>query len=87
MKIEAEENVMQYRLGKRWMSLNEEAALPMLPDVVVVARCKTAKPDNCRYYVLFVRLKESGDVYERIGMGMLQEDCGLRKKKVNGRVS
>ncbi|KAJ3553983.1 hypothetical protein NPX13_g10738 [Xylaria arbuscula] len=87
MKMEAEENVMQYRLGKGWVSLDEEAALTMLPDVVVVARCKTTKPGNCRYYVLFVRLKESGDVYERIGMGMLQEDCGLRKKKVNGRVS
>ncbi|KAK5626679.1 hypothetical protein RRF57_002394 [Xylaria bambusicola] len=86
MKIEADGDVMQCQLvdlqglKKGWISFDEEAELTMLPDVVVVARRETAETDNCRYYVLFVRFKESQDVYERIGMGMLQEDCGLRGK-------
>ncbi|RYO77367.1 hypothetical protein DL764_010224 [Monosporascus ibericus] len=67
-------------LKKGWISLDEEVELTMLPDVVVVAKRRTADADNCRYFVLFVRFEESQDGYERVGMGMLREDCGLREK-------
>ncbi|TGO45211.1 hypothetical protein BCON_0412g00030 [Botryotinia convoluta] len=86
MKLKKEKDGTCYELldsnevKKGWVDLDEEKELPAKRGVVVVAKHKTDQPGNSQYFVLIVRSKESNDEYERLGIGMIQTDCGLRKK-------
>ncbi|ORY69005.1 heterokaryon incompatibility protein-domain-containing protein [Pseudomassariella vexata] len=90
MKIEKDRDDVRYQLvdlqgmKKGWISF-DETDLPKVQYMVVVAKRRWVQMDNCLYFVLFVRPLENQDGYERLGMGMLQEDCGLRMK-AKGRV-
>lgn len=73
-------------LEKGWISLDEvnekeaeEAELPKVQYMAVVAKRRYLQADSCRFFVLFLRPKESVNQYERFGMGMLQDDCMLKK--------
>ncbi|PQE08372.1 Heterokaryon incompatibility protein [Rutstroemia sp. NJR-2017a WRK4] len=86
MKLKKEKDGSCYELldsndmKKGWVDLDEEKKLPAKRGVVVLAKHKTGQPGNCQYFVLIVRSKEFNDEYERLGIGMIQTDCGLRKK-------
>lgn len=61
---------------KGWISLDTEAELWDVPDLIVLARLQRSQEDGSRYFVLFV--KERGpSKYERVGVGMIQHDCEL----------
>lgn len=66
-------------MRKRWISLDdiEENSQSMEFNVVLVARRRKFQSDNCRYFVLFVKQRASTDQFERLGIGMLTEDCKL----------
>lgn len=63
---------------KGWTSLDTEAELLSVPDLVVVlARSNKNRRDGNRYFVLFVKQQQKSGNYERRGIGMIQEGCVL----------
>jgi hypothetical protein len=63
---------------KGWISLDtEEVKLSSVPDMVVFARSRKEQADGSRYFVLFVKRKALLE-YERVGVGMIQEDFTLK---------
>ncbi|ORY56592.1 heterokaryon incompatibility protein-domain-containing protein, partial [Pseudomassariella vexata] len=69
---------------KGWINIGEEDSLPTVQCVVVVAKRKRVHVDGYLYFVLFVRPFLNQDGYERLGIGMLRKDCGLRQKVKKG---
>jgi hypothetical protein len=59
------------------ISFDEEPAVPPVPNVAVLARHGKER-DGFRYFVMFVRPRTSQGRYERLGIGMLDEECGLK---------
>ncbi|VUC25980.1 unnamed protein product [Clonostachys rosea] len=73
--------VDSHGLKKGWISFDEEGEPSRLQYVVVIARHRRLEVDDCRYYVLFVKLGEATGTYERIGMGKINEDCLLKETR------
>ncbi|KAM3066401.1 hypothetical protein ACMFMG_012091 [Clarireedia jacksonii] len=86
MKLKREKDGTRHELldsnemKKGWIDLDEEKELPTKRGVVVMAKHETDQPRNYQYFVLIVRPKRFSNKYERVGIGMIQADCGLRKK-------
>lgn len=56
------------------ISFDEKTALPPVSNVAILARYKEER-NGIRYFVMFIRPMISQDGYERLGIGMLDQEC------------
>ncbi|KAI1330930.1 heterokaryon incompatibility protein-domain-containing protein [Xylariaceae sp. FL0255] len=92
MTVHSEGHILPYTLTNLHGSergcvfLDVDSQVNALRLVVVVAKRQVLLSDNYRFFVLFVRPLQAKRGYQRLGMGMLTENCILRESEHDGHV-